>query len=148
MAKRKAKRSVARSASRRASKEVPVGVKIVSVLYYIGATILAIIGIGLLFGDETIMGMLPMAIETVGALVAIGVFYLVLSVIGFFVARGLWKPQSWARIVTIILSVLGFVGGINSIANGDISGGIIAMIVEAIIGSYLMFNTEVKRAFK
>ena len=123
---------------------VPTGVKIISVLHYIGAAILLIGGIVAFVGSAFLTTVIP---DIVGGLViAIGILSIILAVLYFFIARGLWKGQNWARIVAIILAILGVINGLVSVVSGRF-GSIVSLIIYAIIAYYLWFGKEVKTAF-
>jgi hypothetical protein len=70
-----------------------------------------------------------------------------MGVLAFFVARGLWKAKSWARVIAIIFSVLGVLMAIIAIVQGNISGNIFSLVVHGVIGGYLLFSKGVKQAF-
>lgn len=131
--------------------QVPVGVKIISVLYYIGAVLGVIFGILFLVGAGAIgsiadqiplLGALGAALFVVGGIILIG-----LGVLGFFVGRGLWKARSWARIVAIILAALGILLAVVSMVQGEIVSNIFGLVINLVIGGYLLFSNSVKEAF-
>jgi hypothetical protein len=135
-------------------KRIPTGVKVISVLYYIGATILIISSIALIIGGAvlgSISNQYPL-LETLGIiggglLIFIGILVIGLGILFFFIARGLWKGKSWAKIIVIVFSLLEIIFAIFSISGGDIAGGIINIIISLIIGGYLLLNNNVKTAF-
>ncbi len=127
------------------SNQMPVLVKVISVLYYIGAVLSAIFGILMLIGAgildlSSLIPFLGAGLFIVGAII-----FIALAVLGFFVGRGLWNGKNWARIVAIVLAVLGVINAIYSIATG--MGGIISLILHALIGGYLWFSKDVKQVF-
>ena len=129
------------------SKQVPVIVKIISILYYIGAVTSVIVGILLMVGG----GMLGNYLENYGALfgglaIVGGILMIVFGVVGFFIGRGLWKAKQWARIVVIILSALGVISAIVSLAQGATSS-IVSLLISGAIGGYLWFAKEAKKTF-
>lgn len=132
--------------------QVPTGVKIISVLNYICAAGLGILGI-LFIVAAGMMGSIASEIPLIGALssglfIVLGIISLGFGVLAFFVGRGLWKLQPWARIVAIIFICLGIIESlISMVIQGDISSNIIGLIINVIIGSYLLFNKKVKEAF-
>lgn len=89
-------------------------VKVWAILSWIGAGLSAIGAIGMLFFAGSGMMMLLPDLDEVGAetgaMGAFGIFFAVLmigfAVLYFFVGLGLWRRQNWARITTIVLSVL------------------------------------------
>jgi uncharacterized membrane protein (DUF2068 family) len=60
-------------------------------------------------------------------------------------AYGLWKGKGWAWTITVILSFIGIVLGIASIATGNI-GAIFHIIINAIVVYYL-YRSHVKVFF-
>lgn len=133
-----------------AGKQMPTGVKVISVLYYIGAAFALIGGILLIAGG----GLMGSLIEELGVFALFGGLFLVLGVIfiglailSFFIGRGLWKGQKWARIIAIIFAILGVLGAISSLIGGEWVSGIINLIIQGLIGYYLLFNKAAKEAF-
>ena len=128
--------------------EVPTGVKVISVLYYIGAVVELLLAIALFVGAGTIASKIPL----IGALgsglfIVMGVVLIGLAVLSFFVGKGLWKAQKWARIVAIIFSVLGVLFAILGMVQGQVAGNIFSLVVSGAIGGYLLFSGSVKAAF-
>ena len=128
-------------------KEAPVGVKIISVLYYIGAVILVLGGllsliIPGLFRDLPFMSALAGPV-----FVAFGIFAMIFGVLVYFLAKGLWELKPWARIAAIVLSVLGILDGLGGIGIGVYAAGIGEIIVDIVIAVYLTFSKDVKKAF-
>ncbi len=131
-------------------KGVPTGVKVISVLYYIGAGLLFLLGLAAIFGAGAFVTMLsqlgPLAALGTGMFIVMGIIMIGLAVLSFFIARGLWNGRSWARIVAIILAALSIINGVYSIAQG--MGGWVGLVIQLIIGGYLLFNKDVKEAFQ
>ena len=70
------------------------------------------------------------------------------AVLTFFVARGLWKLQNWARITAIVFAALGILQNISfRPMMGGFSGNILGLAISGLIGGYLLFSKEVKKAF-
>ena len=136
------------------SKEVPTGVKVIAVLYYIVAGLLAISGILSLVGAgamSSITNKIPL-FEILGALgsglfIIIAIIFIGLGVLEFFIARGLWKAKSWARILVIIFAAIGALFAIVSLVQGNIFSGLFNLLINGLIGGYLWFNNNVKEAF-
>ena len=127
--------------------QVPTGVKIISVLYYIGAVFELLLGIALFFGAGALKAKIPF-LAFLGPFLIIGGIVLVgLAVLSFFVGRGLWKGQKWSRIVAIIFAALGVLLAIVGMIQGNIASNIISLGVSAAMGGYLMFSGDVKTAF-
>ena len=132
------------------AKEAPTGVKVISILYYIGSGFLALIGLLMVLGAgfiSRILGAMPMlAAIGSGLFVVVGIVILAFSIIGFLVGMNLWKGKSWARIVAIILAALGVLGSLNNLAHGAF-GGIIMLAIDGFIVYYLGFHKESKAFF-
>jgi len=133
------------------AKTVPTGVKIISVFYYISAAlgvlfgIMFIIGAGLLgsmLSQIPMLGFLGSGLFIIGGIIMIG-----MSVLSFFIARGLWKARQWARIVTIIFACLGLLTAILLTIQMGIASNIVGLVLNAAIGGYLVFSSKVKEAF-
>lgn len=132
--------------------DIPMGVKIIAILGYIGAGLSALLGLILILGGGLIGGALSsmpaLAFLGSGIMVVGGIFLLAMAVLGFFVAKGLWNLQNWARIVTIIIAALGVLGGLSSLFSGGFGSGLFNIVVDGLIGWYLLFNKEAVDAFK
>jgi hypothetical protein len=132
-------------------RSVPTGVKVIAVLYYIGAVLSALFGVLFLVGAGAIGSLLSQIpiLGTLGAglFIVVGVIMIGFGVLDFFVGRGLWKARSWARVVVIVFAVLGAVLAIVSMAQGSILWNIFNLVVELVIGGYLIFSKDVKKAF-
>ena len=126
---------------------VPTGVKIISVLYYIGAVLELILGIALFFGAGALKTKVPF-LAFLGPFLIIGAVILIgLAVLSFFVGRGLWKAQKWSRIVAVIFAVIGVLFAIIGMIQGNIASNIVGLVGSAAIGGYLLFSGGVKSAF-
>ena len=131
-------------------KEVSIGVKIISILYIIFAIIELVIAILLFIGASAIGVVLKyipiLSLLGSGLLILVSMLVLGVGLITFFSGLGLWKRQKWARIVVIIFSILGFLRSLLSIIRGDYSS-IVGLLINSIIGGYLIFNKNVKSTF-
>ncbi|MFX0212154.1 MAG: hypothetical protein ACFFDT_39640 [Candidatus Hodarchaeota archaeon] len=132
------------------AKTMPTGIKIISVLYYIGAVLSLLFGILLLIGAgaiSTLVTEIPLlGFLGAGFLTVIAIIMIALAVLGFFIGRGLWKGQNWARIVAIIFAILGFISAIINLISAQ-WGSIISLVINGLIGYYLLFSKNVKEAF-
>jgi uncharacterized membrane protein (DUF2068 family) len=135
---------------------VPVGAKIISILYYIGAVLLVILGIIMLVGAG-MLGTLTQSIPLLGMLgafgaalfIVIGIIMILMGILFFFVGKGLWKGKNWARWVAIVLAIIGIIIAIASMFSPKgIASNIVSLIINLIIGGYLLFSKGVKSAFK
>jgi len=134
----------------------PIGIKIISILYYIGAALAVIVGIGVIsswFFIESIEpnyfeNQIPIFAALGGALfVVMGVILVGLGVLGVFTGIGLWKGRPWARKVAIILACLGLIDIVWLYIRQD-QFRVIGLIFHAVIGGYLLFSKKVKASFR
>ena len=126
---------------------VPTGVKIISVLYYIGAAFELLLGIALFVGAGALKTKIPF-LAILGPFLIIGGIVLVgLAVLSFFVGRGLWKAQKWSRIVAIIFGALGALLAIVGMIQGNVVSNIVSLVISAAMVGYLLFSSDVKTAF-
>lgn len=65
-------------------------------------------------------------------LMIVGVVLLLLAIVGFITAWGLWTGKGWAWTITIILAAIGILMGLFSLP-----GGIVTILIDAIIIYYL-----------
>ena len=107
-------------------KHRPLGVTIVAILTAIGGLIFLGSGLVLL-------------------IVGIGVILLALGIAYLVMAYGLWNGRGWAWTITLILSVIGIVVAIASIAAGNVSA-IISIIIHAVV-IYYLYRPNVKEFF-
>lgn len=128
------------------SSGIPMPVKVLSILYYIGAALGVIFGILMVVGAgfmATVLKQIPMlAALSSGLLVVGGIAVIILSVVDFFVAKGLSNGKNWARILVMVFCAFGIISGVTSLSSSWFS-----MIVNLAIGLYLYLNKEVKAAF-
>ena len=126
---------------------VPTGIKIISVLYYIGAVFELIFAVLLFVGSGALKSKVPFLAFLGPFLIVGGVILLGLTVLSFFVGRGLWKGQKWSRMVAVIFAALGALLSIVGMIQGQIASNIVGLVISAGIGAYLLFSSSVKSAF-
>ncbi len=131
--------------------ELPIGVKIISVLYYIAAVSSIILGISFLAGAsiarEALTSQIPTLVLFGPGMLIFGAVFLVVGIISFLIGRGLWKGKNWARIVAIIIAGIGIVFAIIGIVQGNIIGTLFRLVLNGVIGGYLLLNKQVKKVF-
>ncbi len=157
----------------RTPKSRPIGVTIIAILTIIGGAFSLIFGIGLItigavlptlppsvFNQSQLQGNLtdgqapippgtpPMALQSLlgGLGIAFGAVLVAIGVVSFIVAYGLLKGRGWAWTVTIILSIISIVWNAITIATAANFGGIISIIISAII-IYYLYRPHVKAYF-
>jgi len=144
-------------------KQVPTGVKVIAVLSYIGAASEAIFGllyiiIALFMGLSKAKSAASSTGGVMVLLIGLGILMIGVGVLYFFIGRGLWRARNWARIITIVFSGLGALGGLVCLLMGivypvypmvfAIPLGIVMLIIAGLIGGYLLFAKEVKKVFE
>jgi len=136
---------------------VPLGVKIISVIYYINAGLFALFGLLIAIGANAIVSYLVTAVPELatikyGTLLAIGVLLGIImigiGVLSFFIGKGLWKLKQWARVLVLIFLVLGILSVIFSMMRSFEFANVVGIVIDVLIGGYLIFNKEVRKAFK
>jgi hypothetical protein len=97
----------------------PVGVTILAVLAFVAAGGLVLMALLSLLGGALVSSLGARGVGMMAGLGAavIAVFFLILAVVEVVVGIGLWKLRNWARIVTIVLCGLSFLGAVLSILN-------------------------------
>lgn len=107
-------------------KHRPLGVTLIAILTAIGGIIFLASGLVLL-------------------LVGIGIILLALGIAYLVMAYGLWKGRGWAWTITLILSAIGIIVAIVSVAAGNVSA-IISIIIQGIV-IYYLYRPNVKAFF-
>jgi len=107
----------------------PLGVTIIAILVAIGG-ILEIIG-GILLLSSPFFGL----------------FTIILGVLALILAWGLWTLQSWAFWATIILEVISAIENLVSLIRGN-GGSVIGLIVAVVIIAYMLYDRNVRAAFR
>ena len=130
-------------------RKAPLGIKIISIIYYIASFLYLAIAIVAFFKQDIISELSKLELLPVmnsDTIIIFGIFFLLLSILSFFIARGLLKFQMWARIALLGICALNIVGGIFSILEGNYLSAI-NLLFNLIIACYLIFSRKVKEAF-
>jgi uncharacterized membrane protein (DUF2068 family) len=95
----------------------PTGVTVIAVLYFIGAGICVLAGIGLMVGGGFVATMMNQQQGVPAGLLAavgagVGVLCLVFAAVAALIGWGLLTLKNWARIVAIVFAALGALGGL------------------------------------
>ncbi|MGC2696951.1 MAG: hypothetical protein WA738_14290 [Candidatus Angelobacter sp.] len=141
----------------------PAGVIVIAILYFLGAAILLLAGIGFVVGGGAIAAMMSQQGQTggsglatlMGALGAgVGIFFLLWGAIDVLVGVSLLKLKNWARVVAIVFAAIGacfqVFGLIGTLSHFNIGSFVITLIVlgiQVLVIWYLM-KPEVKAAFQ
>jgi len=123
----------------------PTGITILVILEVIGALLVLIAGIALAAFSGFIGMYIPPGTFPPELLAGIGVFLgavlVIISLIGFLVAWGLWTGKRWSWYVAFILAILGALGGLLSLPSG-----VLELIINGLIIWYL-WQQNVKAFF-
>ena len=84
---------VKKKLSRKKEKDIPDGVKVIAVLYYIASFLALVGGLFILIGAESFAILSFLGILFIGFFGAMGLLAIVFSVLFFFIARGLLKGE-------------------------------------------------------
>ena len=141
----------------------PAGVIVIAILYFLGAAILVLAGIGFIVGGGAIAAMMSQQGQASGSGLAammgvlgagMGIFFLIFGAIDALVGVGLLKLKSWARTTAIVLSAIGacfqLFGLLGSLSHFNVGSFVMTLIVlsiQALIIWYLL-KPEVKAAFQ
>ena len=127
----------------------PLGVSILSVLAYIGAVVTLIGGIAMIAGSTVVSTLIEKLVPEYASwsaagtalLIFLGIVFILLAVLDYFIGRGLWDGKEWARILVLIFLVLGILGSLSPFE-------IVSIIIDALLIWYLGFNKDVRNYFK
>jgi len=125
----------------------PLGVKIIGIVYFIGAVLSFLAGIFLIAGVKLLLNFEDL-FNILGSeiLIFLGVILILIAVLYFFIGRGLFKGRSWARIIVIVFSVLGFVFSLIGMFS-EFWSNFISFVINLVFAGYLFFSREVKNFF-
>lgn len=154
------KRVVKSKRTQGSGSSVPLGVQIISILAYVLAVFsLLVVVFRTAMSPEELQRLITSLIEdgtastTIASNFVVGgifgtILFLVFAILMFFVGRGLWKGQKWARIVMIVLAAVGFLGDLADVLRGDVLRNLADLIINGIVAGYLLFNKKVKASFR
>ena len=131
------------------SKERHWGITVLAVLGYIGAVLTLLAGIAMLFGSAFISSIITKfasqfaTYATAGTVlfIVLGIIFIGLAILDYFIAKGLMRGQNWARIIIIVFSALGILGSLWPFS-------IVNLIIEAVIIWYLGFYKPAVNYFR
>ncbi len=139
--------------------EVCPFVKVISVFFYIMSAASILLGAFFVFagiaGFSVITSLSAENLQQLGfpyapaqitsiTLIVLAVTGLILAAFGifvWFVGKGLWKGEEWARITAIIVLSLWFLGALADLE-------IFSLIISAAAALFLLFSKEAKSSFK
>ena len=137
-------------------KEIPVGIKVISILNFIVGAVQAVLGVLVLalgsFGLSIFYSAAPSStyLESLSyVVVLVGVGLLLFSALYIGVGIGLWRGKAWARITQMILLILGFIGSVYSLIVGKfIILNLLNLLIVSIIFWYVCCSKEVRSVFE
>ena len=130
--------------------KLPLGIIIISIIYYLaailylGVAILAFIKPEIIKEVPNFSNINPAILPN--AFFSLGIIFILLSVFALVVATGLLKRWNFSRIALIIFCIFNIVGGILSLTEGNYLSSI-NIAFNLIIAVYLIFSKKVRTAF-
>jgi len=131
-------------------KDSLIWIKIISIIYYIATVFslaIAVVSFTAPKIIEKIPGFPSAIAASSSAFIALGIVFIILAGISFFIAYGLQGKNNGARITLAAFCTLNVIGGIISVIEGSYLSSI-NLAFNLLVGGYLMFNNRVKIAFK
>jgi glucan phosphoethanolaminetransferase (alkaline phosphatase superfamily) len=138
--------------NKKVSKERHWGITVLGILGYIGAVVTFLAGLAMLIFSAYVKDMLDSitttaeissmitALGTIGFII-LGIIFIGLAILDYFIAKGLLNGKNWARIIMIVFAALGILGSIQPFS-------IINLIIDGIIIWYLGFYKPAINYFK
>lgn len=125
----------------------PTGITVIAVLMIIGGLILLFTGLTPLFIGPLISIDSDYSTSTLGLLITVGGLTLVgLGIASLVVSWGLLKGKGWARIITLIISIIAIIFAIISLIGSQDLIHVVSVIIYGVI-IYYMFTDKVKLFF-
>jgi uncharacterized membrane protein HdeD (DUF308 family) len=103
----------------------------------LGVTIIAILNV--------IVGIIAISIGIPTLIIVIGIVFIAIGIANLVMGYGLWKGKGWAWTITLILSGIGIISSLVSIAERH-AEAIVNFIIYAII-IYYLYRPNVKAFF-
>jgi hypothetical protein len=180
MAKKRTKKSARASSSKsrvirsnrtlvgaRRKYNIPSGIKIIAVIFYVVAVLHIIASIFMFiggiagqkiiasFGVDKLLKMFPNstpediqnAVSMSPYLIAAAALLLGLAVLEFYVGKGLFNAKNWARYTALVFVTLGLINSLTALKLGYVAGSLIMFLAYAVVGWYLWLDIDVQRTF-
>lgn len=135
--------------------EAPEGIRILAVLYFASALILMFVGSFIFNIADSVKNVDPMVLAAAGVsipnsrtIILAGLLFVAVSILYYFLAKGLLNAKNWTRIVIGVMVSLGVVSGIIYMVKGAYIGSSFGILVNALIIWYLFFKDTTKKFFK
>jgi hypothetical protein len=110
------------------NKKIGVTVNIIAVIYLIGAVLDLLVGLGLLFAEDSVIRIFPKYLADHGK--SLGIAQICLSGLGFAVGWALWNNKKWAKAAVIIIGAVQITGSWSEIMT---SGHDVSTVVKSIL---------------
>jgi hypothetical protein len=125
------------------------GISVLSILVWINSFFALFAGLFLVFGSVAVGPIIEkwapeyiwLTNAGIAALIFLGIFFIACSVLNFFIGKGLWIGQNWARIFILVITGLGALISLLSLEIGGI-------IINGVIIWYLGFYKPTVNWFK
>jgi len=135
--------------AKKVSKERHWGITLLAILGYIGAVATLLIGLTMLIGSAFISKLITQFVPEFATyaeagtvlFIVLGIVFIGLSILDYFIARGLWNGKNWARILMLIFAALGV---LSSLWPFNIAG----LAIDGLIVWYLGFYKPAVNYFK
>lgn len=127
--------------------EIPFGIKIISIYYYISGALSIILWLLIIFAGRMMGGIIGMENFPFSLFLISGIIGVIMGIFTIFVGSNLRKRKNWAKIVVIIFSLMGIIGGINILIQNYIILSIISLAISSPILFYLSFSKKSKEFF-
>jgi len=129
-------------------KQIPILIKIISILNYVYVAGMIIFGFFLfqimVYSVLDKSSEIPILISVL--LILLGLVPWFLGVFLIFIGRGLWAGKNWARLSEIVLGTIFIAFFIIDILKGNYFF-LFGLVIFSLIVGYLLFSKEVKQAF-
>jgi hypothetical protein len=131
----------------------PTGATVISIIETVLGVLLSIVALGALFLGSIAGGLGGLSDVEGGAAVGgilaglgffFGIIAVLLAVLYFAIAYGVWKGRPWAWTVGVVVSIIGLVFAVLGLTGGITVSTIISLALPIVVLYYLM-QPEVKR---
>jgi hypothetical protein len=127
----------------------PTAVTVIAVLLIIGGALGVLGGLaGLFLGAAVgVAGGSGEAAAAGGLVALLSIVAIVLSLVNFVIAYGLWTLKPWAWIATLVLEGISILLSLGNVVSGNGAGGAVFGIAIAGVIIYYLMQPNVKQAF-
>ena len=127
----------------------PLGVTLLAILHVLQAILALIVGFALIAAGALLPRFLvrmPHVFRHAGLVEVIGGIAIIVALLYLILSYGLWSGKGWAWAVSLILAGLGIIFSLIALIVRGALGGVIALILDAVIIYYLT-RSNVKAFF-